>query len=658
MKARARRMAWVGLLAITLAACGGGGGAGDGETGGGNNQQPTSGLVPAAPAIGATLVDDATTLRPLQSGATWRYRGTQVPYTGAAPVTYETTTRHSDVGPTSATERTSNAANTGADQLAINVAAGQVSQTADFNLTGTPETVSIIELRSPVRVGDQYVSIDRRYTQTGLDADGDKKDDTIDFAIYTRVIGAETLTLPNLPPLQAIRVDEFAKLRVKYSSSGQYSEVLKFKLSTWYAAGIGIVRQSASSPDGYGDVETIDEQLESWDGISTGLGAMAPVAAVVPAGNAVFPGQTLPAVRSTLFAFAFGDHALVLSDQPGQPESTVASRVDLRGQVLETTVLAGIRMSDSGVMAADSGGVVYLERQAQGAGNRYDLTRIDADGRLVGTVRGQSLTALGGSHAYSTAYQVVAALDGSTLWVLWDRTYEDPSNGNLLSSELVLRPFGLDGAPLADEVIVDHVEGDFLSLAASGGRVLLTWTRMTTGFDVMYGSLTLGGSLRKQSLLGGQAVSNSFVSPLLLGDGGALLWPALLGSGENVGVAGGLLLDKGLLPVPAGSTPLDDQIPDLPSFDWIAAAPAVVGSRIVVSATQWRPLLPDEALSQEVDSVNWIDTGSTPLAHSMVSSVRYPTRRGIRQAAFSDRVLVFGGTDSLTTTVVWLNDGR
>ena len=657
MKYSMGRVAAVCLL-TALTACGGGGGGG--STGSGVQPTPTtSGLVPAAPVLGATLYADAGTLRPLQAGSVWTYQGTASAYAGAVPTVYQTTTTQA-AGTAGATiESTNNSGNSGADSQTVSLAAGQIiqSQSVDFTGKGVPQKFNFIELRSPVRTGDQYVSLDQRYTDTAIDADRDGKPDALDVAIYSRVGALETVTPPNLPALRGVRVETVFATRVTYSSNAQTSPVVTIGQSTWYAAGIGIVRQTTTSPTASGtDTTTTDELITAWDGISTGLGAMPSVPAVIPAGSGVFPGQTLPGGVAQLLAFAFSDHALLLGDAPGSVFDSVASRIDLRGNVLGTTLLQGLRVG-YGAATADANGVVLLEPRGSGAVTQYDMTRIDANGALVGTVRGRTITAFGGSHVSAFVTRLTAAVDGSTLWLLWGRSYYDPGNGNVPGTELVLRPFGLDGVPLGPEVLVDNTDGSGLALAASGGKVLLSWVRPSPGYDVRFGGATLGGTLQTRTLASGLTASNSFVTLLNLGSGGAMLWPALLGSGQSVGAAGGVKFGADLQVVRAGSSLLDEQIPALPPFYSDTPGPTALGSRIVVTTTESRKLLPTDAFTQPVDAVNWLETGDLPLAQTPVYSVRYPSRAAKRHAVFSDRVLVFSGTTGLTTTVVWLNRG-
>ena len=648
----------VAAIALLLGACGGGGG-GSGGNGGGSSA--ATGLVPAAPPVGAIIHADALTLRPVQMGARWNYRGT-VAATGRSTVAYLTTTTQSSTSSVGATEATSNAENTGPDTQTLLLSGGVVSTptSIDFTGKGTPDNVNIVELRSPVRVGDQYTIFDKQFADIGTDVDGDGKPDKLDVAIYASVAGTESVSLPNLPAMQAVRVDTVLLVRATASSTGQQTPVVRGSTTTWYVAGIGIVRHTTNRPDASSnEVLSTDEQIESWDGVNTGLGAMKPVAAVIPTGNGVFAGQALPGGTSELLAFGFAEHALVLTDTPGLPSSTLASRIDLRGKVLSANLLTDLRMNSNGTAAGHANGVVYLEPLTGGAVSDFGLTRVDANGVIVGAVRGVTLS-LGGTHVSSYVTRLTATMDGSTLWLLWARPYYDPGNGNLPGDELVLRPYSLDGLPLGPEVIMDTVVVGSLNVVAGNGQVLMTWVREIPGHDVMFGSASLTGSARARPLATGLASSNSLVTPLSLGANGALMWPAALGTGSRLGAAAGVLLGANLTPVRAGAdaTLLDEQIAGMPMYDGSVPGPAALGSRLVVTATQTALLWPSDTADQSIDAVSWLDTSSVALASTPVSAVRIAAGRAKRQVVYADRVLVFGGNAGLTTTVVWLNNGR
>ena len=188
---------------LALSACGGGGGGGgaaDGPPSSGPG--PTSAataLVPTAPPVGAVLYADATSLRPLRDKAVWTYSGTSVAFPGATPVLYTTTSTHVAAADGSVSENYSNAGNDGVDTVAVRTVAGTVSSPQDGNFSGkgASELIDVVELRSPVRQGDQYTALDKRFTDTNIDVDTDGKPDALDVAIYTRVIGNETVVLPN-----------------------------------------------------------------------------------------------------------------------------------------------------------------------------------------------------------------------------------------------------------------------------------------------------------------------------------------------------------------------------------------------------------------------------------------------------------------------------
>ena len=74
-------------------------------------------------------------------------------------------------------------------------------------------------------------------------------------------------------------------------------------MRAWCGAGTDL-------PVGSGfDRALTDETLVSWDGISEGLGAMAPQAAVVPASGDALAGTALLGGFQLFAQFAFAEHA-------------------------------------------------------------------------------------------------------------------------------------------------------------------------------------------------------------------------------------------------------------------------------------------------------------------------------------------------------------
>lgn len=255
-RAGLRTMLAAALLAGLLAGCGGGGGGDDGPD--------TSGLVPTAPALGATLYADATVLRPLVPGASWQYAGT-----APGNVAYTSSVTHAAASP-GVLETATNTFNGGAGSVHVAIVNGDVVQPdpEDLDGDGVADISNAIELRSPVRVNDQVVVFDRRLPGALDDVDGDGRAETFDLAAYSRVIGTEDVALDGLPTQHAVRVDHVVAGRVILSKDGQATPVISATQSVWYAEGLGIVRRRLDAPalDGV-NRDITDERLTGWDGL-------------------------------------------------------------------------------------------------------------------------------------------------------------------------------------------------------------------------------------------------------------------------------------------------------------------------------------------------------------------------------------------------------
>lgn len=146
-------------------------------------------------------------------------------------------------------ETTSNAGNSGNDQTTLVLDAGTITANDHLDLApGVRVPVPRIELKSPVRAGEQYNLIDRRIEDMGTDVDGDKRNDAADIAAYARVVGIETVALPTLPSIQAIRVDTTLMTRIRISTTGQWSPVIRIEARAWYAQGLGLVQLQTELP--------------------------------------------------------------------------------------------------------------------------------------------------------------------------------------------------------------------------------------------------------------------------------------------------------------------------------------------------------------------------------------------------------------------------
>jgi len=657
--------------ALLMAACGGGGGGstapggGGTPTGGSGNGGGAAPLLPTAPAVGAVLYTSAATLRPLRSGATWNYRGTQTAFTGAAPRAYLTSVSQSAASTGGATETATNSGNEGPDLQTVVVASGVVStpQRVDWAGKGVEQAFDAIELRSPVRQDDQYTILDKRYTDTAIDADRDGKPDALDVAIYARVVGNETLALPNLPPIKALRVDTFVLTRLTASSNGQVSPIVQASLRTWYADGIGIVRQTSVEPTASGtDVTITDEQLSSWDGVTEGFGAMAQVPATLPASSSVFPGGVLPSNGFGLAAFAFNDHALVFTDPPGVPSGTLISRLDFRGAIQSASWVSNLSFRSCSVLAAHAAGVVCLEGAASGSSVDHDLTRLDPDGHVLGAVRGARIN-LAGGRSNASLSSLVGAIDGTTLWLFWGRSYFDGGTGQV-AAELLLRPYSLDGVALAPEIVVGP-SGAKLSLTASAGRVTMSWLEWTASpfGDWKVATASVAGVSATRVLATNLDSTRLFVTPMRAADLDVLAWPQV--PGTSVEGVGGFVLDASLSPRRAGVSLNDERIAGVPSYDGAVPSIAAVGSRLAFTTLrQQATLWPGDTSTSAVWAASWLDIGAGPLATTPVATVRWASVQAAGQRdgqlLLADRLLVFEprlSNPGLGTTVVWLNKG-
>lgn len=240
---------------LLLAACGGGGG---------DEGQTDSGLVPTPPALGATLYTDATAVRPLVPGATWQYRGT-----APGNLAYVSTVTHASATP-GVLESATNTFNQGAAGVHVAVVNGNVVQpdAEDIDGDGVNDIANAIELRSPIRVGDQIVFFDKRLPGAVQDVDLDGRPETLDFAVYSQVIGAEDVTLTGLPTQHAVRVDHVITFRFVLSKDNSTTPTYKTTQSIWYAPSLGVVRRRLDTPAAnLVDRDISDERLTDWSGL-------------------------------------------------------------------------------------------------------------------------------------------------------------------------------------------------------------------------------------------------------------------------------------------------------------------------------------------------------------------------------------------------------
>lgn len=657
---------WMGVVVMLLAAgCGGGGGGSDGGSGGsGGSAAPSfagspADLLPSAPALGAVLAADAATLRPLRPGAVWTYRGTQLRTPTSPPASYETTTRHTSSAGT-LDESYSNNGNTGPESQAITVQGGRVTQRERFDFAGRGEmeTIELVELRSPVRVGDQYTHHSRRYLNTDVDSDRDGKPDALDVVLYGRVVGSERVRLSNLPAVEAVRVDQVFRFRVIPSSTGVPGSATELSSATWYAAGIGIVRQLTTEPSADGTtVATTDETLVAWDAQDAGFGSMQAVAATVPAAAAEYAGR---AINPTIFGIAPTPAGpLILTPLPGMTSNDtgmLAARLNLRGAVVSTVVHRSLRFRVP-VISGHAGGFAILDV----GGPNSDitglpaLTRMDSSGAIVGVPGGVLLNLLEGRSVAQIVQPPKAAVDGNLLWVLWTRTYRTLIGAD---TELLLRAFRLDGSAAGPEIVLERGGASNgqkdLNLAAAGGQALATWNSQGNGVELSRYALATSNSVTSVVTLDGTAGGGGQV-PVMAGGKAFLLWPTPLGTGRTVsmdGRMGAVQLDaRGQLLLPAGST-----------LGALRLAGARAGDPVGIDSTGSKLAFVSQ-LGLTADGVDRVTTpgavtvftsGSGALSPTAAVAFGVPLVRVSRLAVYDDRMILLAGDFGLSTVVVWL----
>lgn len=653
-----------------LAACGGGGG-------GAGTSAPTpaptpaaavSGLLPAAPAPGAVLAADATTLVVQRPGATWTYHGTDAPYGPAQSVTtYVNVVTHVQASG-GVTEHSTNLFNGGADDTSQSLAAGTLStpDTIQADPNQAPEPVTITELRSPVRTGDQVTVFDRRVADSGYDYDGDGKNDAIDVAIWTRVVGTEVIDLPNRPGTIAVRVDTSESQRVHYSASGTTSDVYTAVRSVWYAQGLGVVQ---SRLDTWGATTTsvraiTTETLDTWDGLTEGLGYKPTTALVVPAGESA--GQAVPAAIDVA---RFDDHAVLMSYIPGavQVEGITLTSLDRDGHVLSSTnqhstALVGAWMTPQKLLRVGNelrlvtmldSGMTLVGLDAQGQARTLAPTVLVPNPGWVSDVDGENCQ---------------SAVGGDRIWLMWLARRED-TNGNTLG-DLTLQSFDASGQPMTSPVVLlaganPQAIGQ-MRIAAASDRAIASWSVLGNGGYQSYAvaDSSTGAVLATKRLTPApvatanvSAPAYARLTPLALGPGLALVFDSDTTWGELAGVALDGSFD--VVRATAGATLGSEVI----SPAWMEPVPdpavvtAFAGDVLLATAGNVQ-VWPDDAQTTRVTTVSELAPAGGALAATAPALLaRVPVPGGDFLVPWSDRLLLIsspgyqGGTAS--STVVW-----
>ena len=468
-----------GVVAFSLAgllSCGGGSSA--------PSSSPANVLIPPAPVAGEVLYADASVLRPLRNGSRYVYRGEDRPQPLSIPIVYSNSVVQSaGNGGSDVAEVSSNWFQQGTDSSVILSSNGSVRsrQVVDFGAGGPAPTVEAIELRSPVRASDQYTVLEQRFEGALPDIDKDGKPEAIDVAAYRRVIGNESVTLRHSGSFVALRIDYIARARVQRSADLSFGPIVELVLSSWYAPGIGIVRQRYTVPTPGGEPQVRDEQLLTWDGLSEGLGFMAPTLATVPQESPAAPGAHLPALFA---ADRSGSGAIVLTAVPAELgySGTTLSRLNGRGQVTQSRVFKGWNPRLATLLAVGDE-IAVVQQSPDWFG--YRLAAFDAGLEPRTDVQGAALDLGPTDPDIGSVIVNAVAGDGLRVWVLYARVRSDRLGGG---AQLLLQAFDTSARPIGPSHELDNLtlskRWPTSSLTAADGRVVVTWSRFNALGDV------------------------------------------------------------------------------------------------------------------------------------------------------------------------------
>lgn len=598
-------------LVVLLTACGGGGG--EGADGGDGSGAPPSGLVPAAPTLGEVLEADARVLRPLEDGASWDYHGTlrRVSSDTILETYANKRTQRSTVAGFEETE--SNAANAGENKASLRLVQGRIELPDTLELPGRPgEPVIGLELRSPVRVGDQYVSLDRRITDLP-DIDGDGRSDTLEVAIFARVIGRETLTPPTLPVMQTVRVDQTILIRFRLSADVSLRPVEETVQRLWYARGIGIVRsQLEQRSETYLSRIVADEWLLAHRGRELALGPQPPQPARQEGADILLSPTTL----ESLF-FHWGGETLWLQRRNFEPGRWLA--LNAQGQVTadrstpDNDVRAGLRQGESGVSSLSQ----------DGTGPVMQTVAFDRQGVRLG---GPVSTDFSERIPLKTVQFVDSVLEGDRLWHSLKTSQRVFSGPTTFVDRLVLRAVDrLTGEFLTPEIDIGESPQAVSKLAVAGGVLRQVRGRIEADGRVTLRLLSLPlsplGEPQWQDLAAGlEALEVRRLSLQALSDGRmVLLWrgnfnDAEFGPGPLAAVVIGVDGSMQRSPAPTLADEVLGALPTDVDFE------GVRGQRLWFSRRESGQMLPGERIRPH-DRYFALDVGSRPLASTGVQSI-------------------------------------
>lgn len=324
----------------------------------------------------------------LVDGSTRTYRGSdEAEGAGATAIVYSNKVNLAASSDSAYAEQNTNLFNGGAAALgSLRVEKGEVLASGEVVFRhGTPGLAeNLTELRLPVRVNDQFGTFERKRVDIGVDLDGDRINETATVAQYSRVVGNEPVDLPNRRGLVALRVDTRLRVQITPTATKVAGPVQETLRSTWYAAGLGIVRQRLEQPNPVAGRPNriVTEVLDQWDGGAVGLGALPSQVPVTPPTAGGFAGTRL---QFPVAAAGFATHAVVAASVADRPMSRgiVLAQIDPRGAI--------VAARDYTLAELFPGAAFMLELRLISHGNFLRLTaRLDD-----GTVRMAHLDATG-----------------------------------------------------------------------------------------------------------------------------------------------------------------------------------------------------------------------------------------------------------------------
>jgi hypothetical protein len=659
-------------LLASVSGCGGGGGSASNGGTGAVIPPPVvsvSGLVPEAGTAGATLYADAAPLRVLRDGAVWTYHGVDQPYGAASGPSqvraYTNTVKHAATSG-GMLENGSNAFNGGPDTAGpLRFEGGSYKYTEHISLTANApaQTVDVIELRSPVKINDQYVSLDRHIADGGVDLDGDKVNDALDVAMYARVIGEEVLDLPNRRQVKTVHVDITLRARIISSKTGAPSPLYEAVQSNWYAPGLGIVQTRGSEPnanDPTAPNRVVTEILQNWDGLTEGLGYISAVAGVAPVSSPLAGA----AFQFPLDAVGFDTHAVVATFIPGQPSAVgiAIAQLDTRGNVLAARSYTRAELFPAAQY--------FTEPRLLRVGSELRLlARTDNDGvsmvafeptgqRILRPAVTMLSDPLFGYDTERTSYRV--STDGSGIWLGWLRIIPAPNSVYLRS--LAVQHFDASGHALGTaRVMLDPVNADIgnFSMALSDTRLALAWRQSGLEPVSRLAMIDTGsGALLADKTVGTGAcdyASCIHFDVLALQPG-----IAMVGWNPPVSPIGAARLDASGEPVLSAATTL---LTDTLKAPWLTPSngPPVfkgLGGQLTVSTGQIAKYWPEDTLDSGFTSVFQTSGISGPLAASepvLLARILGSPVNVLTTVQLGNRLLLIGsdGASYLNSMVVW-----